>query len=104
MYNLLRDMMNKGEKAEDKVKGMPLSTLEDMIEWIDSDEILLGHKEGETKLAARHTPWQLHEEQTAARYLKSAIEKERQGRDVKNDQPQRRDDGTMESCENRADH
>ena len=76
-YNLLRDMMNKGDSAKDKVRAVSsTSQLVEMADWIEDDEFLLAYKEGKTELPSRHTVWQLVEEQTAAKYLLQCIEKE----------------------------
>lgn len=74
VYNVLRDMMNKRESAQAKVRSLSTSNIDDIIEWVDTDEVLLGHREGETELPKQHTAWQLHEEQTAARCLKQELE------------------------------
>ena len=66
--------MNKAENPKERIKSLSLSALEDILTYILEDEILLGYKEGETKLDPRHSAWQLAEEQAASAYLKGVVE------------------------------
>jgi len=92
-YNLLRDMMNKGDDARVKVRSLSHGSAEGVLEWLEKDECLLGFKEGETDLGSRHSQWQLQEEMAAAKYLQKCI-KDQMDKRSKRQRSRDRDEGS----------